>query len=59
MARWDRLGVPHKNEDYRVNKLRLHKAGKKVGLFENKTNKIYVPDMETLLGEGASEIIKT
>lgn len=50
--------VPHKNEDYRVNKLRLHKAGKKVGLFENKTNKIYVPDMETLLGEGASEIYK-
>lgn len=58
MARWDRPGVPHKNEDYRVNKLRLHKAGKKVGLFENKTNKIYVPDMETLLGEGASEIYK-
>lgn len=50
--------VPHKNEDYRVNKLRLHKAGKKVGLFENKTNKIYVPNMETLLGEGASEIYK-
>ena len=50
--------VPHKNEDYRVNKLRLHKAGKKVGLFENKTNKIYVPDMETLLGEDASEIYK-
>ena len=50
--------VPHKNEDYRVNKLRLHKAGQKVGLFENKTNKIYVPDMETLLGEGASEIYK-
>ena len=50
--------VPHKNEDYRVNKLRLHKAGKKVGLFENKTNKIYVPDMETLLGEGANEIYK-
>lgn len=50
--------VPHKNEDYRVNKLRLHKAGKKVGLFENKTNKIYIPDMETLLGEGASEIYK-
>ncbi|MDD7731940.1 MAG: methyltransferase [Ezakiella sp.] len=50
--------VPHKNEDYRVNKLRLHKAGKKVGLFENKTNKIYVPDMETLLGEGASELYK-
>lgn len=50
--------VPHKNEDYRVNKLRLHKAGKKVGLFENKTNKIYVPDMETLLGEGTSEIYK-
>lgn len=58
MARWDRPGVPHKNEDYRVNKLRLHKAGKKVGLFENKTNKIYVPDMKTLLGEGASEIYK-
>lgn len=48
--------VSHKNEDYRVNKLRLHKNGKFVGLNLNKSNEIYVPDMNILLGDNGEEL---
>lgn len=50
--------VSHKNDDYRVNKLRLHKMGEEIGLHKNKTNDIYVPDMNILLGPGGEDIYK-
>lgn len=48
--------VEYANEDFRVNKLRMHKKGNKLGLYKNNTNEIYVPDMNVLLGENGEEL---